>query len=197
MKDNLKYKTYIYYNMNQPISSKDLDNIREQLIRYEDIIINKYIECMENRHSQLLDIDSIVEELNKNINESYHFVISDLLYYYYDNHRPSVDNKHHDMDLFQLIKERILLGEEVIKAKYASNPEIFIQAINEKDTYKIHALLENKEVEEKILNRILGKNISPKITTRVHSLYKEFIIPYTKKVQVVYCLMNYDVGTPS
>ena len=181
--------------MNQTISSDKLDETRQKLISYEDKIIDKYIVCMEHRNPQLLDVDDLVEELNRNISDSYHFVMSDLLYYFYDNNYPSVDNKHHDMDLFQLIKERILLGEEVIKAKYASSPVIFTQPIKEKDTNKIHSLLENKEVEDKILNRILGKNISPKITTRVYSLYKEFIIPYTKKVQVVYCLMNYDVGT--
>ena len=183
--------------MNQPISSNKLDEIRQKLISYEDKIIDKYIECMEHRNPQLVDIDDLVEELNGNISDSYHFVMCDLLYYFYDNNCPSVDNKHNDLELFQLIKERILLGEEVIKAKYESNLEIFIQPIKEKDTYRIYNILENKEVEEKILNRILGKNISPKITTRVYSLYKEFIIPYTKKVQVVYCLMNYDVGTLS
>jgi chorismate mutase len=173
--------------MNHPTASNKLDTIREQLVSYEDKIINKYIECMENRSSQLLDVDDMVEILNIKTREYYHFVMSDLVYYFYDNNSQSFSNKHHDNELFHLIKERILLGEEVIKAKFESNPEIFIRVIKDGNADKIYNILENKEVEEKILNRILGKNISPKITTKIHSLYKEFIIPYTKKVQIVYC----------
>ena len=183
--------------MSHPIASKNLDDIREKLISYEDKIINKYIKCIENRIPQLIDVDDIVEELNINISEYYHFMMSDLLYYFYDNHCPSIDNKKYDLELILLIKDRILLGEDVIIAKYEAEPNKFNTAIKEKNTDKIYMILENKEVEEKILNRILSKNISPKITTRVYSLYKDFIIPYTKKIQVVYCLRNYDVGTLS
>ena len=46
------------------IMSDKLDVIREQLVSYEDKIINKYIECMQNRYPQLLDIDDIVKTLN-------------------------------------------------------------------------------------------------------------------------------------
>jgi len=68
--------------MNQTISSDKLDETRQKLISYEDKIIDKYIECMEHRNPQLLDVDDLVEELNRNISDSYHFVVSDLLYYF-------------------------------------------------------------------------------------------------------------------
>jgi hypothetical protein len=57
----------------------------------------------------------------------------------------------------------------------------------------ISSLLENKEVENKIISRLINKEIhgyTSEIKMKVVSLYKDFIIPYTKRVQLVYCLLH-------
>ena len=58
-----------------------------------------------------------------------------------------------------MIIERILLGEEVIKAKIKIDSEKYTELIKNKDTDAIFLLLENKEVEKRILDRLRVKEI--------------------------------------
>jgi hypothetical protein len=171
----------------------NLISIREELSRYEDKIINKCIESSKNRTEwDIIDIDGIVESMDFNMENKYHFILNDIIYYYYDNNRIE-GNTELEKELFILITNRILLGKEVIKNKILLDKDKYSELIDKQDMDSISSLLENKEVENKIISRLINKEIhgyTSEIKMKVVSLYKDFIIPYTKRVQLVYCLLH-------
>jgi hypothetical protein len=85
----------------------NLISIREELSRYEDKIINKCIESSKNRPEwDIIDIDGIVESMDFNMENKYHFILNDIIYYYYDNNRIE-GNTELEKELFILITNRI------------------------------------------------------------------------------------------
>tara|TARA_B100000963_G_C22614537_1_gene666622 strand:+ start:436 stop:972 length:537 start_codon:yes stop_codon:yes gene_type:complete len=177
----------------------ELQLIRDKLVDYENSIIKAYIECYNKRNSHYIEVDKIISSMDFYMDEKYHFAFNDLMYYYYDNIVINEENRDDDKmvdkekELFNLIIERILLGEEVIKAKIKIDSEKYTELIKNKDTDAIFLLLENKEVEKRILDRLRVKEIEGytlPIRKKIVELYEKFIIPYTKKIQIVYCLFS-------
>ena len=127
--------------------------------------------------------------------------------FYYDyiniNNNFNETNINNTKELFKIILERILLGEEVIKAKIKMDYEKYDELIKKKKIDEIYKLLENKVVEDNILIRLRNKkleNYNDGIKDKISSLYKDFIIPYTKSVQIIHCIQDnniYEEGTSS
>ena len=81
--------------------------------------------------------------------------------------------------IINLIQERIALGELVAKSKF---PKI-------KDNMNSNNLMElitNSEVEEKIINRVKNKCNNEEFGNMLSELYKYYIIPKTKDIQIKY-----------
>ena len=208
--------------------SDELTTIRNKLIDYEDKIIKQYIK--NNRLRDLnTNIDTNIDtNINTNINtnidtnidtniylkdntlkleDHYNFILEDLVCFYYDyiniNNNFNETNINNTKELFKIILERILLGEEVIKAKIKMDYEKYDELIKKKKIDEIYKLLENKVVEDNILIRLRNKkleNYNDGIKDKISSLYKDFIIPYTKSVQIIHCIQDnniYEEGTSS
>ena len=88
-------------------------------------------------------------------------------------------------DLFyELISERIQLGEEVAKIKLEHyNQNHAYDQINKPELLK---LITNQKVEDKIIERIQKKAPNPKLGQIIAFLYKNYIIPKTKMKQFNY-----------
>ena len=196
--------------------SDALTTIRNKLIDYEDKIIKQYI-----KNNTLRDLNTNIDtNINTNIDtniylkdntlkleEHYNFILEDLVCFYYDyiniNNNFNETNINNTKELFKIILERILLGEEVIKAKIKMDYEKYDELIKKKKIDEIYKLLENKVVEDNILIRLRNKkleNYNDGIKDKISLLYKDFIIPYTKSVQIIYCIQDnniYEEGTSS
>lgn len=103
-----------------------------------------------------------------------------------------------DIELLQNLSRRIHFGLFVAESKFRSDVEKFTELIKNKDYDGIYDAITNNAVEEKILKRLEEKGDSyiyksfknKKITSKyLVTIYKEFIIPMTKEVEVEY-LMN-------
>lgn len=81
--------------------------------------------------------------------------------------------------LISLIDKRVKLGVQVAEAKY---PDIknLIQDNN------IHELIENKNVEQKVIERIKQKCHDPRLRLNMIRLYQDYLIPRNKEIQVQY-----------
>jgi chorismate mutase len=115
-----------------------------------------------------------------------------------------------DVEVLQLISRRIHFGKFVAEAKY-NDPILhhqYVQLINAKDKEGILQLLTDAVVEEKLLKRVRRKttaygkdytdsdkeNEPLKISSEVIvEIYKDFIIPLTKQVEVEYLLIRNQV----
>lgn len=102
-----------------------------------------------------------------------------------------------DIELLQILSRRIHFGLFVAESKYRNNIKKFKELIKNKDYDGIYKEITNQEVEDKILQRLEGKGESyiyasiknKKITPQyLVKIYKEFIIPITKEVEVEYLL---------
>ena len=192
--------------------SDELTTIRNKLIDYEDKIIKQYIK--NNRLRDLntnidtnIDTNIYLKDNTLKLEDHYNFILEDLVCFYYDyiniNNNFNETNINNTKELFKIILERILLGEEVIKAKIKMDYEKYDKLIKKKKIDEIYKLLENKVVEDNILIRLRNKkleNYNDGIKDKISSLYKDFIIPYTKSVQIIYCIQNnniYEEGTSS
>ena len=178
-------------------TESNLDEIRKKLMNYEDKIIDKYIECTNYKRENTFYINYIIETKNKHINSIYHFVISDLIDKYfsliikYNKGLESADCITIDTDIIDIILDRIFIGIDVIKAKMRMDSEKYMKLIRDKDVDNIYELLENKDVENKIIERLKNKKkrgYNDKIRDDIVSLYENYIIPATKKIQIIYCL---------
>lgn len=112
-----------------------------------------------------------------------------------------------DVECLQLISRRIHFGKFVAEAKYQGDKEKYKQLILSKDIPGIEESITNKAVEDKILERLVIKaesygtdpslkysqNMQSKVDPQVIAqLYKEYIIPLTKKVEVDYLLRRLE-----
>ncbi|ORX90023.1 chorismate mutase [Basidiobolus meristosporus CBS 931.73] len=115
-----------------------------------------------------------------------------------------------DVECLQALSRRIHYGKFIAEAKF-NDPELhdqYVQLIKARDSQGIYDLLTNLAVEEKLLKRlrhkasIYGQDISTdgaipdkvsKIAVdAVIDLYKDYVIPLTKEVEVEYLLMRLD-----
>lgn len=109
-----------------------------------------------------------------------------------------------DINLLQAISRRIHLGKLVAQAKFNSEPESYSKELTD---ITLKERLTNQEVENTILERILEKLnnfkynvdfkknelISHQLNTAViKEIYKDFIIPLTKQVQINYFRLLLD-----
>jgi len=105
-----------------------------------------------------------------------------------------------DVSLLQAISKRIHYGKFVAECKYREAPEVFQDVIGRHDTNGINRLITNEKVEERVLDRVAEKtkkftaeldvlpeahSIDPETARRI---YREWIIPLNKQVQVDYLL---------
>lgn len=110
----------------------------------------------------------------------------------------------------QALSKRIHYGKFVAEAKYQASPEIYNAAITIQDSKKLMELLTYPAVEEAIKNRVQVKTrtYSQEVTNSnggdksdpvykinpslVADLYRDWIMPLTKEVQVQYLLRRLD-----
>lgn len=112
-----------------------------------------------------------------------------------------------DVECLQSISRRIHFGKFVAEAKYQNDKEKYKQLIIIKDIKGIEDSITNKAVEDKILERLVIKaegygtdpslRYSQKQQSKVDpqviaQLYKDYIIPLTKKVEVDYLLRRLE-----
>ncbi|CCH59085.1 hypothetical protein TBLA_0B02430 [Henningerozyma blattae CBS 6284] len=105
-----------------------------------------------------------------------------------------------DIDCLQSLSRRIHFGKFVAEAKFQSNIPLYTELIKNKDIAGITENITNSAVEEKILERLTKKaevyGVDPttnsnetKITPEyLVKIYKEFVIPITKEVEIDYLL---------
>ncbi|EGV64584.1 chorismate mutase aro7 [Yamadazyma tenuis] len=112
-----------------------------------------------------------------------------------------------DIDCLQVISRRIHFGKFVAESKFQNDKETYTQLIKNKDVEGIDASITNKAVEDKILERLIVKaegygtdpslrysqnkqsKVDPKV---IAQLYKDYIIPLTKKVEVEYLMRRLE-----
>ncbi|CAH6720896.1 chorismate mutase [[Candida] jaroonii] len=112
-----------------------------------------------------------------------------------------------DVECLQTISRRIHFGKFVAESKFQNDKENYIRMIKEKDVEGIERSITNKAVEDKILERLeikaesygidpslkFSQNKQSKVDPKVISqLYKDYIIPLTKKVEIDYLLRRLE-----
>lgn len=107
-----------------------------------------------------------------------------------------------DIENLQALSRRIHFGKFVAEVKFQTEKERFTKLILDKDVPGIDAAITNSAVEEKILERLIEKGKAygtdphlkeTKITPEyLAKIYKEYIIPLTKKVEVDYLLRRLE-----
>lgn len=112
-----------------------------------------------------------------------------------------------DIECLSAISRRIHFGKFVAEAKFQNDKEGYTKLILAKDASGIEKSITNSAVEEKILERLVEKGksygtdpslrysqnpqskIKPELIAKI---YKEWIIPLTKKVEVDYLLRRLE-----
>tara|TARA_A100001015_G_scaffold308043_1_gene404977 strand:- start:176 stop:502 length:327 start_codon:yes stop_codon:yes gene_type:complete len=79
-------------------------------------------------------------------------------------------------ELINLLEKRVNLGIKVAEAKY---PEIK----NKIQDNNIFELIERKDVEQKVIQRISEKCDDNRLRSNLIRLYKEYLIPKSKEIQ--------------
>ncbi|KAL6050639.1 chorismate mutase aro7 [Balamuthia mandrillaris] len=121
-----------------------------------------------------------------------------------------------DINALQALSKRIHYGKFVAEAKFHHQRELYTRLIEKNDAEGIMDLLTNKEVEEKVLQRVRAKSLaygrdiedeerfiagpsgerSPRDTNykvdpdAIVQIYRDFLIPLTKEVQLAYLLQR-------
>ncbi len=110
-----------------------------------------------------------------------------------------------DVNCLQALSKRIHYGKFVAESKYREQPEAFAAAIEAGDCGRLHEMITDRATEERVLRRVARKALnygrdlddgeagkdcgSPKIQPeQVVRVYREWIIPTTKRVEVLYLL---------
>lgn len=117
-----------------------------------------------------------------------------------------------DIDCLQALSRRIHFGKFVAEAKYQADKPRYIRLILDRDIKGIEDSITNSAVEEKILARVEDKGqsygtdpslrysqnkqskVKPQVIPR---LYKDHVIPLTKKVEVDYLLRRLEDEDPA
>ena len=118
-----------------------------------------------------------------------------------------------DVNCLQCLSKRIHYGKFVAESKFQAKPEEFTELIEAQDASGLMDLLTYKEVEDRVVRRVTnkaatyGQDISEELPAdvlssqdidykvapeRVGELYREWIMPMTKDVQVEYLLRRLD-----
>lgn len=112
-----------------------------------------------------------------------------------------------DIECLQALSRRIHFGKFVAESKFQQEKERYTKMIKEKDVKAIEAAITNTPVEEKILNRLNEKavaygtdpllRVSQSQQSKVKSevlvaIYRDWVIPLTKKVEVDYLLRRLE-----
>lgn len=82
-------------------------------------------------------------------------------------------------ELLELLEKRVNLGIKVAEAKY---PNIK----NKVNQNNILELIEDKNIENKVLDRIKNKCEDPRLKKNIVKLYEEYLIPKNKEIQIEY-----------
>lgn len=106
----------------------------------------------------------------------------------------------HDIFALQALARRIHFGSlYVAESKFRDNPESYSELIEKEDTGALMDLLTRADVEERILQRVKEKvihiqsRINEKVRRRIDpdlvlDFYRTYIIPLTKKGEILYLL---------
>lgn len=108
-----------------------------------------------------------------------------------------------DVLTIQALSRRIHFGKFVAEAKFQKEPERFAKLIKDEDRKGIDEAITNAAVEQKVLERLrlkaktygtdpdLGANGSAKVNAdAVVAMYKDWVIPLTKEVEVEYLMQR-------
>ncbi|PLB44316.1 chorismate mutase [Aspergillus steynii IBT 23096] len=107
-----------------------------------------------------------------------------------------------DVNCLQALSRRIHFGKFVAESKFQKEPERFVKMIKENDRAGIDAAITDAKVEQKVLERLALKartygtdpafqTEAPKINIdAVVAMYKEYVIPLTKVVEVDYLMQR-------
>ncbi|KAH8594385.1 chorismate mutase [Bisporella sp. PMI_857] len=108
-----------------------------------------------------------------------------------------------DINCLQALSRRIHFGKFVAESKFQTETELYTSLIKAGDREGIGAAITNEAVEKKVLERLglkartygtdpsIGAEGSVKINVdAVVSMYKDFVIPLTKEVEVEYLMQR-------
>jgi len=108
-----------------------------------------------------------------------------------------------DVDCLQALSKRIHFGKYVAEAKFQAETERFVDLIKKKDLKAIDDAITNAAVEAKVLERLrlkaktygvdpdVGMDQTPKVDVEaVVAMYKDYVIPLTKVVEVEYLMQR-------
>ena len=110
-----------------------------------------------------------------------------------------------DIACLQALSRRIHFGKFVAESKFRSEEERFTHLIRAEDRRAIGDAITNKEVEKKVLERLklkaktygtdpsCGADASGQVKINVDavvSMYRDFVIPLTKEVEVEYLMQR-------
>lgn len=110
-----------------------------------------------------------------------------------------------DISVLQSLSRRIHFGMFVAEAKFQADRELYTRLIQNKDVEQIMQNITNVQVEEKILKRLMEKaraygtdpTAGDQSESKVHpeavvGIYRDWVIPLTKKVEVDYLLRRLE-----
>jgi len=109
-----------------------------------------------------------------------------------------------DIAVLQALSKRIHFGKYIAEAKFLADEEVYTKLIQQKDIEGIRSKLVNVAVEQKLLQRVQKKaatygqeidqpdaekrfKVPPELFVK---LYKEYIIPLTIEVEILYLLQR-------
>lgn len=110
-----------------------------------------------------------------------------------------------DVACLQALSRRIHFGKFVAEAKFQKEPERFVKLIKAEDRQGIDEAITDAKVEKKVLERLRlkaktygtdpdsGSNGSSKVNAdAVMAMYKDWVIPLTKEVEVEYLMQRLE-----
>ncbi|KAG1523683.1 hypothetical protein G6F52_004822 [Rhizopus delemar] len=195
--------------------SYSLDKLRSTLIRLEDTIIFALIERAQFALNPCIYQKGALEFQGATGEKSFleyffwetekvHDILSVICKKEDDMNYGSSATK--DIEALQALSKRIHFGKFIAESKFRSNPSEYIKLALAEDREKIDELLTNKKVEEQVLERLRRKALVYGQTldeeqegTSKHlripvelvvDLYKRWVIPLTKEVEVDYLIIR-------
>lgn len=110
-----------------------------------------------------------------------------------------------DVNCLQALSRRVHFGKFVAESKFRQKTELFVALIKAEDRPGIAAAITNEKVEQKVLERLRLKAITygkdPSISAEgpvkidadaVVNMYKDYVIPLTKEVEVEYLMQRLE-----
>lgn len=152
-------------------------------------------------YPQVLDLHASEINYNDKIKDIYIKEIIPLMSKYKGNQPENYGSvATRDIECLQSLSRRIHFGKFVAEAKFQSDIPLYTKLIKDTDIDGITKNITNSEVEKKILERLIRKaevygvdpadeNGESKITPEyLVKIYKDFVIPITKEVEIDYLL---------